>query len=282
MKEFGKDGRCVRGVSTEELMTLAMGMAGQTGWPADSKIHVSGKDLRRVLFGIDMGVAEILVARELGYDCVLAHHPDPSVLTFPDVLDLHIAIAVRNGVPEDLAIDTVARWKESVAASRHSANYDHAPSFARLLGMPFLNIHNPLDEIGRRRMQEAIDSETGTSSTVRNVIQALDTIPEIRNAPTEVALRLGDMANRAGKTVVVHGAGTNGGAALARLYYQHGTDTLIYIHCSPAEVAKLRQEFPVGKNLIISGHIASDLAGINPFVEELESMGLTVDRVSGL
>jgi len=101
-------------------------------------------------------------------------------------------------------------------------------------------------------------------------------------APTRVAVRLGEVGNAAGKTVVVHGAGTSGGAALARLYYLHGTDTIIYIHCAPAEVAKLKQEFATGKNLIVSGHIASDLAGINPFIERLECMVLTVTRVSGL
>jgi hypothetical protein len=37
-----------------------------------------------------------------------------------------------------------------------------------------------------------------------------------------------------------------------------------------------------GKNLVVSGHIASDVAGINPFIERLESMGLSITRVSGL
>lgn len=148
--------------------------------------------------------------------------------------------------------------------------------------MPFLNIHNPLDEIGRKRMQDAVDAYATPDSTVADVVAALNTIPEIAGAPMKVAVRLGEPGNRAGKTVVVHGAGTNGGSLVARLYYLHGVDTVIYIHCAPAEVAKLRQEFPKGKNLIISGHIASDVAGINPFIERLESTGLSITRVSGL
>ena len=270
------------GVTTEELMRIAMELAGQTAWPADSMIHVPGKGIKKIIFGIDMGVPEIMLGKQLGYDLVLAHHPDARVTTFPDVLDLHTGIMVRNGIPEKEAKEVVAKFKDGIAATRHSANYDHAPSFARLLDIPYMNIHNPLDEIGRRIMQEAVDAKIGPESTVADVVSALDTIPEIKNAPTKVAVRLGNLSNLAGKTVVVHGAGTNGGAALARLYYQHGTDTVIYIHCAPAEVAKLRQEFPQGKNLVVSGHIASDVAGINPFIERLESMGLTVTRVSGL
>jgi hypothetical protein len=272
----------MRGVTTEELMRIAMEMAGQTEFPADSKIHVGGKNLKKLLFGIDMGVAELLVGKQLGYDCVMAHHPDPSVQSFPDVLDLHVDIAVRNGVPEGEVRQVIDRMKRTQRMARHSANYDHAPSFARLLGMPYLNIHNPLDEIGRKRMQDAIDTQCGPDSTVDDVIAALNTIPELRDAPTNVELRLGKGSNRAGKTVVAHGAGTNGGSALASVYFRNGVDTVVYIHIGVAEIPKLAQEFPQGKNLVISGHIASDLAGITPFIERLEEMGIEVTRVSGL
>lgn len=272
----------VKGVSTEELMFLAMEMVGQTAIPADSKVYVPGENIRRILFGIDMGVAEILLAKTMGYDCVLAHHPDPACTSFPEILDLHVELAARNGVPRGQAEEVVKRMKEAQYLQRHSANYDHAPSFARLLEMPFLNIHNPLDELGRRRMQEAVDSRTGPGSRVSDVMEALYTLAEFRRAPTKIELRLGNPDNLAGKVVVVHGAGTNGGAALASLYFRHGVDTVIYIHIAPPELAKLRQEFPEGKNLIISGHIASDAVGINPFIDKLESMGLTVTRVSGL
>ena len=56
----------------------------------------------------------------------------------------------------------------------------------------------------------------------------------------------------------------------------------MYIHIAGLKSVRLKQEFPEGKNLVISGHIASDLAGISPFIERLESMGIEVTRVSGL
>lgn len=270
------------GLTTDDLMKIAMNMAGQTSIPADSRIHVPGRNIRKILFGIDMGVAEILVGKHLGVDCVMAHHPDASVLTYPDVLSLHIDLAVSAGVPRKQAAAAVERMKIASAYSRHSANYDHAPSFARLLDMPYLNIHNPLDEIGRRLMQEAVDSQTGPDSTVSGVVDALYGLPEFRNVPTKIEIRLGQPDNKAGKTVVVHGAGTNGGAAMARLYFLRGVDTVIYIHLARGELLRLQEEFPKGKNLIVSGHIASDAVGINPFIEKLESKGITVVRVSGL
>ncbi len=274
--------KAVRGLTTEELMDLAIEMAGQTQFPADSRIYFPGKDIKKILFGIDIGVAELLVGKQLGVDCVVAHHPDPSVLTFPDVLDLHVDLAVKNGVPENEARAAVDAMRERNAFVRHSANYDHVPSFARLLNMPFMNIHNPLDEIGRQRMQEAVDAHCNHGSMVSDVVKALYSLSEFTGAPTKIEVRMGKPDSPAGKTVVVHGAGTNGGAALARLYYRYGIGTVVYIHIGLGEFMKLKGEFPQGKNLIISGHIASDAAGINPFIERLECMGIEVIRVSGL
>ena len=49
-----------KALTTEELMSLAVHMAGQTQLPADSRIYYPGKNIRNILFGIDIGVAELL------------------------------------------------------------------------------------------------------------------------------------------------------------------------------------------------------------------------------
>ena len=88
---------------------------------------------------------------------------------------------------------------------------------------------------------------------------------------------LGNLKNKAGKVVVAHGAGTNGGYSVARAYFDHGIGTVIYIHINPAELKKL-QDYGKG-NLIISGHIASDMVGINPYLRELQKRGIAVDEI---
>jgi len=85
----------------------------------------------------------------------------------------------------------------------------------------------------------------------------------------------------AGKIVVYHGAGTNGGAAVAQALFAHGTDTVIYIHLSPEDAERLRSSPETG-NVVVSGHIASDLIGINPYIRALEERGLSVIRMSGI
>jgi len=61
------------------------------------------------------------------------------------------------GVPEDAALGAVAERIEATKLRGQISNFDRTPSVARLLGMPFMNIHAPLGELGRRRMVEAVN-----------------------------------------------------------------------------------------------------------------------------
>jgi hypothetical protein len=276
----GKAVAGARETTTTELMNIALEMAGMSEIPPDSMIHVEGHRIRRILCGIDMGVPELLIGRQLGYDCVLAHHPQPAVLSFPRMLDRFVELMVRAGVPEDTAARCVATIKEPLESRHQSGNYDHAPSFARLLGMPYLNIHNPLDEIGRGRMQQAIDRLVMPQHLVSKVIDALLTIPEFAAAPTRPLVAMGKPGDAAGKVFVAHGAGTNGGYQVAKACYEHGIGTVVYLHCDYGNLIRLRAE---GRgNLVLAGHIASDAAGIEPYLLELERRGLQITRVSGL
>lgn len=266
-------------VDTSELMRIANDLVEMDGIAPDSAIYIEGGNVKRILAGIDIGVPELMLAKQLGVDCVLAHHPQTACLTFPDVLDRHVDLMVANGVPADEARRAVAGLKETSTMRYHSGNYDHTVSVARLLGLPFLNVHNALDELGRRRMQAVVD-QVGPDGTLQDVVDALLTIPELAEAPTRPLIKVGTPSARAGKVVVAHGAGTNGGYDVARAYYAHGTDTVIYIHCDPGNIARLRAD--AKGNLIVSGHIASDLAGIMPYIAELRRRGLEVIGISGI
>ncbi|MDP2871037.1 MAG: hypothetical protein Q8P31_00615 [Bacillota bacterium] len=268
------------GVSTDELMTIALEMAGMSEIPPDSAIHVPGTGISRLLCGIDMGAAELALAHSLGFDCVLAHHPQPAVLSFPDMVDRFVPLMVGAGVPEAEARDAVGRIKEPLVLRYQSGNYDHAPSFARLLALPYLNIHNPLDEIGRRRMQAAIDAAVRPDDPVGGVIEALLSIPEFGRAPTRPVLAMGSPSARAGRVLVAHGAGTNGGYAVAHSCFAHGVGTVVYLHCDYGNLTRLRSE--AQGNLVLAGHIAADVAGIEPYLLELERRGIEIKRVSGL
>jgi len=273
------------GLGTSEIMSLALDMADMLHPPADSAIYVEGAELKKVMFGIDIGAAELLLARQLGCDGVIAHHPagGGAKLNFPEVLTRHVELMVEHGVSTPAARDAIQGMVTRALLRAQAENFDHVPSVARLLEMPFLNVHLPLDEVGRRMIVETIDVHLeglDHPALVQDAIDALNGMPEFAQAETRIMVPVGAVDRPLGRVAVVHGAGTNGGYSVARAYFQAGIGTVLYIHVNAEEAQRLRNE--TNGNLIVSGHISSDLVGINPFVTKLEESGVEVVRMSGL
>lgn len=263
-------------MTATEALELALEMSGLSQVPADSGVLVPGELGERVLLAIDVGVAELVLAKDLGASGVIAHHPPggPPRLHWHRVLWRHAELLAAYGVPRNEAEKAAGELVQEFAARDHAANYGHVPAAARALGLPLVGIHTPLDELGRRRLAAAVE-ELSAGASLGELVKKVSQLPEIKNANTEVEIRLGAPDRRAGKVAVLHGAGTNGGHPVAACAFRHGIDTVIYIHCSHAAARRLAEEFPE-KNLVVVGHIAADSLGINPFLAELRSRGLEV------
>jgi hypothetical protein len=262
---------------------VALDMVGWDATPGDCAIYYPGGRISHVLMGIDAGAAELFMARQLGYHAVLAHHPAGYAGPFWDVYRLHVGQMVAAGVPADVAEQAVAARIAGFQAASQRENYDHAASVARLLEMPFLNIHSPLDEVGRRIMQQTVDEQLARKpdSTVADVRDALLRLPEYAAARTRMQNPLGRWDAPAGKVVVSHGAYTNGGYPVARAYLTHGVQTVCCIHFPLEDAQRLASEGIEG-NILVMGHIAGDSVGINPFVARLRDSGLEVTTFSGI
>ena len=116
---------------------------------------------------------------------------------------------------------------------------------------------------------------------VQDALDALMTLPEYQQADTQIMVPVGAVDEPLGKLAVVHRRRTNGGARIADAYFEHGIGTVLYIHCAGDEVARLRESGGSG-NLIVAGHISSDLIGINRYVAASVERGVEVVRMSGL
>jgi putative NIF3 family GTP cyclohydrolase 1 type 2 len=266
-------------MNTEEIMKLSLKLAGLKEAPEDSAIYVSGSNIRKVLFSIDASVSELLLAKQLGCDAVIAHHPPGgnAAINFHQVFKRHIQQMVSAGVPVEEAEKVVAKKLEQLEVEAHTRNYAYAVDVAKLLKMPYMNIHTPLDEVGRKIMSEQINSRIKKNSKVQEVVSALKELGEFKNAVTEIKIRLGKPENPAGKVVVSHGAGTNGGYEIAKTYFKHGVGTVVYIHISAGDLEKLKADG--AGNLIVTGHIASDSLGINPLIKELKKRNISVTSI---
>ncbi len=270
-------------LSTSEIMEISLDLVDWDEVPADSGIHVPGEELETALVGIDLESPEIQLAHNEGYDLVLAHHPpggDPRV-NFAPVLDKQIEFMTDHGVPEKRAEEAASSIISGMEHAGHSANYRHDPSIAEHLGQPYMNVHLAPDELGRRRFREIAD-ELDDDATVGAFADALGEIPEIDEAITDVELRVGDRENDLGEVAIHHAAGTNGGSDVASAYFDNGVDTVLYIHVGAGDTAELQEEYGgEGKNLVVTGHIASDAIGMNEFIDALEAEGLDCETVSG-
>ncbi len=119
--------------------------------PADSNIHVQGDNIHKVLIAIDVSIAELVLAKNLGCDAVIAHHPiGISLLNFHKVIDRHTDYMVEKGIPNDIAADATRKLKERVRIKSHANIYDQVVHAEKMLDLPLVNIHQPCDEFMRR------------------------------------------------------------------------------------------------------------------------------------
>src|SRR5438093_11297245 len=108
-------------------MKTALKLAQFNSIPADSEIHVKGRNLRRVLVSIDVGVSELLLARNLNCDGVIAHHPagGKAQLEGYKVFLRHIEQMKREGVEAETAKEAVKNKYCVLDIQQHAENSDH-------------------------------------------------------------------------------------------------------------------------------------------------------------
>ncbi|MBI3841211.1 MAG: hypothetical protein HY297_04565 [Thaumarchaeota archaeon] len=263
-------------MDTSGVMDLALEMAGMRSIPADSGIWVPGRGVKRALFSLDAGASELILAKDMGYDLLIAHHPvGPARLTFSKVVGRHVEFMLEKNVPRKTAERATEELTTRIEVRAHPSNYLHEVDVAKRLKMPFMNIHLPIDQITRDFLIERIKS--AKAKTVGGLVRALGELPEFERAKTKIELRMGRLDQQLGNWVLVFAAGTNGGYPVARAYFESGVDTVVYLHIDYDELAKLKRDCK--GNLIVLGHVAGDSIGINMFLQELGKRGVETDTI---
>src|SRR5438105_15316767 len=110
-------------------MKTALKLAQFNNIPADSEIHVKGRNLRRVLVAIDVVASELLLAQNLNCDGVIAHHPPggKAQLEGYKVFLRHMDQMQRAGVPAETAKEAVQNKYRVLEIQHHPETYDQAP-----------------------------------------------------------------------------------------------------------------------------------------------------------
>src|SRR5215210_4742302 len=156
------------GVTTEELLTIADELAGLDETPRDSGVHVPGRGIRRILFALDANVGLLVLAKQLGYDAVVAHHPCATLLDQGTVYREHYGLVTRFGLSEaDARAEfgpSLERTVRRLRNRRLRSLYYESPNqtflevdAARAPGLAFLNIHNACTELAPQIGQAHLD-----------------------------------------------------------------------------------------------------------------------------
>lgn len=271
-------------MKTQEIIDIALKLAGIDTLPEDSAIIVEGENIKKVLMGVDMDTQEILLGKELGFDCVISHHPTTGspIANFTKVMESQIDKMVSFGVPINKAQKVLKKKIGQVDRGMHVRNYDRTGSAAKLLKMPYLNIHQPADFITESFVQNHLDEKLmdKPKAKLKDVVNALLEIDEYKNTIAGPKIRVGSEDDYAGKVAVLMAGGTGGGADVYKAYFEAGVGTIIAMHM-PEDVKKAVEEQNIG-NVVVAGHMASDSIGLNIIIEELKKNGLTVEKMSGI
>jgi len=264
----------LKGLNTAELMKIGLDLAGWKKIPYDSAIHLTGNNIKKVFVCIDVSTSDISLAKKIGCDCVLTHHPiGKSLLTFHKVFDRQVEYMMEKGIKKKIAFSLVKDLKNKASLKSHSLIYNDVISTAQILKMPLLNIHQPLDEYMRNVILFKLSRSKLRS--VSDLVEAIEKIPEFKKALTRVIVCNGKSNNELGEWVLVIAAGSNGGYDIARTYYENNISTVIYLHIDYNELLKVKKDKRC-KNLVILGHLAGDSIGMNKICKELEKREIVV------
>jgi len=269
-------------MNTCELMDVALKTAGLAKMPEDCGVIVPGDNIKRILMGVDMDTAELMLARQLGYDCVVSHHPKNTNTGMPDVLNDHIWKLEKLGVPRNKSQKLLEERKEELGYGQHVSNSRRSESAAKLMNMPYMCIHTPADVIGEALVQAYLDDKfkDRPDATVQEVADALEGIGEYGNSARKPVIRVGSKDSYAGKIYVLMSGLTGPGPKILKAYLDAGVGTLVMMHI-PQKDAKELKEHSVG-NVVIAGHMSSDSLGLNKIAKEWAKHGVETTMMSGI
>ena len=252
----------------------------------DSRIlNVSeDKDIKKVLVGVDIEPAEILLAKELGgIDLIISHHPlGKGLAHLADVMELQCDVLNQYGVPINIAEGLMKERISEVARGVNAANHQRTVDTARILGFNLMCLHTVCDNLAAKFLKDKVEGNKDLER-IEDLIDLLKEIPEYKEASKIGAgpkIFVGSEENRCGKIALTEiTGGTEGSPKLYEKMAGAGIGTVVGMHIS--EEHKKEAEAS-NINVVIAGHISSDSLGVNLFLDELEKRGIEIIPCSGL
>jgi len=242
------------------------------------------KEIKKILIGIDIGPAEVLLAKEIGnIDLIVSHHPlGKGLANLADVMELQCDVLNQYGVPINVAEGLMKERISEVARGVNAINHQRTVDAAKILGFNLICLHTPLDNLSAKFLKDKIEKENSLIR-IEDLTNLFKKIPEYKQAGKFGAgpkVFVGSKENRCGKIAVTEvTGGTEGSSKLYEKMATAGIGTIVGMHMSE-EHKKEAEASHI--NVMIAGHMSSDSLGINLFLDELEKRGIEIISCSGL
>ncbi len=242
---------------------------------SDSRIlyGTGEEEIKGILVGIDIEVGEILLADNLRLkgrrvDLLLSHHPEGrAYANLYSVMQMQADILNRFGVPINVAEGLMDGRIKEVERKLMPVNHTRAVDAARLLGIPFLCLHTPADNMVASYLQRLFDEKK--PYFLSDVLDILKNIPEYKAAGINGVgpkIILGSKNRKAGKIFVDMTGGTEGAKEIFDSLTNSGVSTIVAMHLSEDHRKEAEKNH---LNVIIAGHISSDTLGLNLLFDEI-------------
>lgn len=247
------------------------------------------KEIKRILVGIDIEPAEILLAKEIKgvneepIDLIISHHPlGEGLANLHDVMELQCDVLNQYGVPINIAEALMKEKISEVARGVNRLNHQRTVDAARLLGFNLMCCHTPADNLAAKFLKDKIESN-GKLTRIEDLMNLLQEIPEYKEAiklGSGPKIFVGNSERRCGKIAITEiTGGTEGSPKLYEKMANAGIGTVVGMHQSEEN---RKEAESANINVVIAGHMSSDSLGMNLLLDELEKAGIEIVSCSGL
>ena len=232
-------------------------------------------EIKKVIVGIDMEVGEILTTYLLNkdkkekIDLIISHHPEGYALAgLYDVMKLQADLLASYGITISVAEKLMEKRISEIERRLMPVNHNRAVDVARVLGIPMMCIHTPADNCVTHYLTKTLEKEK--PYRLKDLMNILKDIPEYKKlAKIQVPPKIvsGSENNKCGKVCVDMTGGTEGSKEIFEKYASSGVSTLVCMHISEEHLENAKK---ANLNVVIAGHISSDILGLNLLFDRIE------------
>jgi len=232
-------------------------------------------EVKKVVTGIDMEVGEIIFTYLLNkdqdqkIDLIIAHHPEGYALAqLYDVMKLQADLLASYGITISVAEQLLEKRISEIERRLMPVNHNRSVDIARVFGIPMMCIHTPADNCVTNYLKKRFEKEKPYK--LKDLMKILKNIPEYKkSAKLQVPPKIvsGSEDSKCGKIFVDMTGGTEGSKEIFEKYANSGVSTLVGMHLSEEHLENAKK---AKLNVVIAGHISSDILGLNLLFDELE------------